>query len=103
MTATGHPQNPLTGYATTDGDYGTYLSQLESVFGSVAALLKPGGHAILNVATIVTGDTITPLAWDVAQRVGAHLTLRQEVFVCWDQQPPGISGDYCLVFQKPDR
>jgi tRNA G10 N-methylase Trm11 len=103
MTASGHPGNPLTGYATTDGDYRTYLSQLGSIFGDVAELLRPGGHAVLNVATIVTGDTITPLAWDLAQRVSAHLILRQEVFICWDQQPPRISGDYCLVFHKPGR
>jgi DNA modification methylase len=101
MAAVGHPQNPLTGYTTDDGDYQTYLSALGAVFRTVATLLRPGGYAVLNVATVLTGDTITPLAWDVAKRVSAYLTLRQDVFVCWDEPLPGLGGDYCLVFQKP--
>jgi DNA modification methylase len=100
MTATGHPQNPLTGYTTMDGDYARYLNELGAVFRNVAELLRPGGHAVLNVANIVTAGTVTTLAWDIAERVSRSLTFRQDVFVCWDQQPPGISGDYCLVFQK---
>ena len=31
MTAVGHPQNPLTGYTTADGDYQTYLAELSRV------------------------------------------------------------------------
>jgi hypothetical protein len=99
MTATDHPQNPLTAYQTVDGDYATYLAELGDIFGQVAALLRPGAHAVINVANLVTGPSVTPLAWDVARTVGDHLALRQEVFLCWDQQPTGISADYCLVFQ----
>ncbi len=101
MTSTGHPQNPLTGYTTDDGDYQTYLHDLGTVFGAVAMLLRPGGYAVLNVATIATGDTVTPLAWDLAKQVSTHLNLRQDVFLCWDEPPPGVGGDYCLIFQKP--
>jgi hypothetical protein len=100
MTSTGHPENPLTGYSTTDGDYQTFLYELGVVFGMVAALLRPGGYAVLNVANPITNGSVTPLAWDVARRVAQHLTFRQDVFLCWDQPPPGLSGDYCLVFQK---
>jgi tRNA G10 N-methylase Trm11 len=100
MTAAGHPQNPFTAYRTLDGDYANYLTDIGSTFGQVAALLRPGGHAVINVANLRTGSTITPLAWDVARSVADHLILRQEVFLCWDQQPAGISGDYCLVFQR---
>lgn len=100
MTATGHPQNPLTGYATGDGDYHNYLAELTAVFREVAELLRPRGHAVVNVANLVTADAFTPLAWDIGQRVSEFLTLRQDLFLCWDQQPPGISGDYCLIFQK---
>ena len=100
MTANDHPENPLTAYATHDGDYPTYLREVESVFRQVAVLLRPGGYAVLNVANTIAGDVMTPLAWDVAGVVSRHLVLRQESFVCWDQQPPGITGDYCLVFQR---
>lgn len=103
MTVTGHPQNPLTGYTTADGDYRTYLAELEAVFGVVAALLRPGGHAVLNVANLVTTDTVTSLAWDIGARVSRHLALRQDIFLCWDQYPSGMCSDYGLVFQKTDR
>jgi len=84
-----------------DGDYQTYLYEIEGVFAAVASLLQPAAHAIVNVANLVSDGMITPLAWDIARRISRHLTLRQEVFICWDQQPPALSGDYCLVFQKP--
>lgn len=100
MTATGHPQNPFTAYRTLDGDYANYLADIGSTFAQVAALLRPGGHVVVNVANLLTGVTVTPLAWDLAGAVAEHLVLRQEVFLCWDQQPAGISGDYCLVFQR---
>lgn len=103
MTATGHPENPLTGYTTMDGDHQTYLGEIERVFAAVAGLLQPDGHAVVNVANLVADRVITPLAWDIAGGISRQLTLRQEVFLCWDQQPPGLSGDYCLVFQKPRR
>jgi DNA modification methylase len=100
MTATDHPENPLTAYSTADGDYPTYLSEIQRVFAAVADLLVPGGHAVVSVANPVSGGVITPLAWDIARGISCHLTLRQEIFICWDRQPPGLSGDYCLVFRK---
>jgi hypothetical protein len=57
MTATGHPQNPLTGYKTADGDYPTYLAELTVVFRGVAALLRTGGFVVLNVANLVTAGS----------------------------------------------
>ena len=100
MTHVDHPQNPLNAYQTLDGDYGRYLAEVGDIFRQVAELLRPGGHAVINVANLQTQGTMTPLAWDMARAVSRHLTLVQEVFVCWDQQPEGISGDYCLVFQR---
>jgi DNA modification methylase len=100
MTAVDHPENPLNAYETLDGDYVTYLAELGEVFRQVAELLRPRGHAVINVANLEAGGIITPLAWDVARTVSRHLTFRQESFLCWDQQPTGFSGDYCLVFQR---
>lgn len=104
MTAVAHPENPLTGYATDDGDYPTYLRELGEVFAQVADLLRPGGHAVVNVANVVTpgpdGDVVTPLAWDVGRAVGAHLAFQGETFLCWDEHPPGLAGDYLLWFRK---
>jgi DNA modification methylase len=103
MTVANHPENPLTTYRTSDGDYATYLAELGNIFQQIATLLRPGGHAVVNVANVRTGDTITPLAWDFARTGAQHLTLRQESFLCWDEQPKAVSGDYCLVFQRTSR
>jgi DNA modification methylase len=103
MSTVAHPENPLTGYATDDGDYPTYLRELGVVFGQVADLLRPGGHAVVNVANVVTGEHVTPLAWDVGQVVAEHLTFRGETFLCWDAHPPGLAGDYLLWFVKTGR
>jgi DNA modification methylase len=101
MTVNDHPENPLTAYSTDDGDYQTYLAELGAVFGEVAALLRPGGHAVVNVANVISGPVVTPLAWDMATRIAEHLVFRQDVFLCWDEHPEGLAGDYCLVFAKP--
>ncbi len=100
MTANKHPDNPLEAYETATGDYPTYLAELEDVFRQVAELLRPGGHAVVNVANTVKSGVMTPLAWDVARVISRNLPLIQECYLCWDRQPPGISGDYCLVFQR---
>jgi hypothetical protein len=100
MTAVDHPENPLNAYRTLDGDYERYVAEIGDVFRQVGQLLRPGGYAVINAANLTTGTTITPLAWDIARAVSRHLAFRQEVFLCWDRQPAGISGDYCLVFQR---
>lgn len=100
MARTGHPENPLTGYRTLDGDYATYLDELELVASQVASLLRPGGHFVLNAATIVSNGDTTPLADDIAERVGRHLDRRPDLPIAWDQPPPGIVDDRCLVFRS---
>jgi DNA modification methylase len=101
MTASGHPENPLTGYATTDADYDTYLDELTAVLTAVGGLTRPGGHVVVNVANVVDErGTVTPLAWDVGCRLARELALVQDVALCWDEPPPGIAGDYCLVFRR---
>jgi DNA modification methylase len=101
MNAVDHPENPLNAYETLDADYDAYLAELGAIFGQVAALLRPGGHLVVNVANIVSSGVITPLAWDIARVIGRHLVFRHEAFLGWDQQPTWMSGDYCFAFQKP--
>ncbi len=93
-----HPENPMEGYATESGDYETYLEEIAGVFAQAARLLRPGGHAVVNVANVLHGDVLTPLAWDVARVISRHLRFEQECYLAWDTQPPDISGDYALVF-----
>jgi DNA modification methylase len=100
MTAVHHPENPLTGYATEDGHYATYLREVGAVFAQVNTLLRPGGHAVVNVANLFTGDVVTPLAWDLGRELSRHLAFRGETFLCWDEHPPGHAGDYLLWFER---
>jgi DNA modification methylase len=78
MTATGHPENPLTGYSTMDGDYQTYLCEIERVFAAVANLLQPEGHAVVNVANLVSDGVITLLAWDIVRSQFVAVTGQDE-------------------------
>lgn len=100
MTMTDHPENPLNAYETLDGDYATYLDEIGGVFKQVAELLRPGGHAVLNVANISHEGMVTPLAWDIARVVSQHLTFERETFLCWDSAPEWLTGDYALVFRR---
>jgi DNA modification methylase len=106
MTAVGHPENPLTGYATEDGHYPTYLYEMSAVFAQVATLLRPGGRAVVNVANLANREredidqSVTPLAWDLGRAISAHLEFQGETFLCWDRHPPGHAGDYLLWFGK---
>jgi len=101
MNAVDHPQNPLTGYTTLDGDYPTYLAELTGVFLAVGRLLRPGGHLVVNAANIRTAGGVTPLAWDIAHVLGRHMAFLGEIYLLWDRPQALFSGDYCLVFRTP--
>ena len=103
MAGANHPQNPLSGYATDDGDYATYLRELGDIFGQVAALLRPGGRLVVNVANVISTDgTVTPLASDMAGVIDRHVPLLGMTTLRWDMPPAGLDGDYLLWFARPD-
>jgi DNA modification methylase len=101
MPSADHPQNPLTGYVTDDGDYSTYLGELGEIFGQVATLLRPGGQLIINVANVISMDgSVTALASEVAAVVDRHLPLLGVTTIEWDEQPAGLDADYLLWFRR---
>jgi tRNA G10 N-methylase Trm11 len=100
MTRTGHPENPLTGYRTLDGEYVTYLDEMEAIAVQVAELLRPGAHFVVNAATIEGWPEPTELADDLADRISRHLVRRPDLPISWDEPPPGTIDDRCLVFVK---
>jgi SAM-dependent methyltransferase len=103
MPAADHPENPLTGYATDDGDYAVYLRELGVIFGQVASMLRPGGQVVVNVANVVATDgTVTPLASDLAGVIDEHVPLMGVTTLQWDEPPAGLGGDYLLWFARPD-
>ena len=103
MPAADHPENPLTGYATDDGDYAVYLRELGTIFGQVATMLRPGGQVVVNVANVIATDgTVTPLASDLAGVIDEHVPLMGVTTLRWDEPPAGLDGDYLLWFARPD-
>ena len=101
MPAVDHPQNPLTGYVTDDGDYALYLRELGAVFGQVATLLRPGGQLVVNVANVIATDgSVTPLAIDLGGVIDAHVPLMGVTTLQWDEPPAGLDGDYLLWFAR---
>ena len=103
MPAVDHPQNPLTGYTTDDGDYIVYLRELGAIFGQVATLLRRGGQVVVNVANVVATDgTVTPLASDLAGVIDDCMPLTGVTTLQWDEPPAGLDGDYLLWFAGPD-
>jgi SAM-dependent methyltransferase len=103
MPAADHLENPLTGYATDDADYATYLRELGAIFGQVAALLRPGARLVVNVANVIATDgTVTPLARDLAGVIDEHVPLMGVTTLRWDEPPAGLDGDYLLWFARPD-
>lgn len=97
MTATDTGEDPLAGYTGEGADYGRYLDELRQVFAACLGLLAPGGHLVVNVANIDTGEHFTPLAWDVGRLLGEVGRLTQDCFVVWDRPWHDLAGDYLLV------
>jgi DNA modification methylase len=103
MPATNHPQNPLTGYTTDDGNYAVYLRELGAIFGQVAMLLRPGGQLVVNVANVIATDgTVTPLASDLASVIDKYVPLMGVTTLQWDEPPAGLDGDYLLWSARPE-
>jgi hypothetical protein len=103
MAGRAHPENPLAGYASDDGDYHRYLRELSSIFGQLATLLRPGGQLVVNVANVVAADgSVTPLASDMAEGIDRHLPLLGVTTLRWDVPPAGLDGDYLLWFARPE-
>ena len=104
MAGADHVENPLTGYATDDGDYATYLGEIGAIFAQAVTLLRPGGRIVVNVANVVSTDgRVTPLAGDLARVIDQHLPLLGMTTLQWDEPPAGIEGDCLLWFARPVR
>ena len=103
MAGVNHPENPLTGYATDDGDYPVYLGELGAIFAEAATLLRPGGQIVVNVANVVATDgSVTPLATDLAGVIDQHVPLLGITTLQWDEPPAGLDGDCLLWFARPE-
>lgn len=94
--------DPLTWYAEPGRGYAAYLEDLRDIYAQLAALLRPGAAAVIEVANLRGTGPVTTLAWDVARAVGQVLRFEGEVVVEWEPTYGfGYDHSYCLVFRAP--
>lgn len=95
MTRTNHPQNPLSGYQTLDGDYRNYPAEVAGIVDDLTRIVRPGGHIVLDVWNFEHDGEFVPLADDVAAAI--ELPILRRIKVAWDH--PTIE-DVCLVYRN---
>jgi len=95
------PENPLTDYTEIEGGYEQYLTDLRDIYEQIAARMKPGARAVIEVANLKSGGEVTTLAWDIAGAISSVLHFEGEVIVGWEPTYAyGYDHSYCLVFRK---
>lgn len=99
MTMTDHPQNPLAGYQTLDGDYQAYLTELARITVGLTDVVRPGRRVVLNVWNFHYDGHYTPLAGDVERALEDVVEVEQRVRVTWTDAAAdsGPDDDICLV------
>ena len=97
-----HAQDKTNPFAAhkSDGDYETYLDNLQTIYAELAKRLKRGARAVIEVSNLKHESGVTPLAWHIAERVSEVLRFEGEVIACWDTYGYGYDHSYCLVFSK---
>jgi tRNA G10 N-methylase Trm11 len=101
MNRVSHPENPLTGYRTLDGNYEQYLMQLGAVFRTLRQRLRFGATVVISVANIAS-TPVTTLAWDLGGELAKSLRFVREIVIDWDKMPPQLTSDYCLIFERSE-
>lgn len=95
-----HPDDPLTAYTRTGGDYASYLEETTEVLRHCLDLLSPRGHLALNVANIAAESGFTPLAWDLGAALASLGEVLQDVPICWDRPLHDLAGDYLIIARR---
>jgi len=107
MQKTNHPEYPFAGYKITGQGYEDYLNDIECIFKQLGRKLKPNAYMVIEVSNLHIDGNFTPLAWDVAAKVGMVLSFQQEIIIDWqcDNIPAygfGYDHSYALVFQRTE-
>jgi DNA modification methylase len=95
-------------------EYDRFVRELGTVFGAVAAVLKPGGYCIVNVMDLRKGSTFYPFHADLADLL-TKMGLIWDDIIIWDRRaeynnlrPLGYPSvfrinkthEYLLIFRK---
>ncbi len=92
-------------------DYEQFVERLTNIYVGMQPIFRPGAYLTIIVKNIKKGGKIYPLAWDLAARLGATYTLKDEKIWCQDNQrlsPYGMGNawvsntfhHYCLQFRN---
>lgn len=101
----------LTNYTESGREYEQYLADLGRVFDHFSDLLRAGGHVLIDVSNMKVEETVTTLAWDIADVVAEQYRFEGEVVVTWGADDSsrdhgegtygyGYDHSYCLVFEQ---
>ena len=104
-------RNPFENYAG-ESTYDAYLDDVETAFSRVERVLAPGARVVVDVSNMKYQGRVTPLAWDVADRVANVLQFDGEVVVTWEAGADrdnddgrfgyGYDHSYCLTFTNDE-
>ncbi|WP_247728335.1 DNA methyltransferase [Halovivax limisalsi] len=102
-------RNPFENYAG-ESSYDEYLDDVETVFTRLDPALIPGAHVVIDIANMTHDGAVTPLAWDVADRVSNVFHFLGEDVITWEPGTDeydrdghfgyGYDHSYVLVFRK---
>lgn len=97
--------DPLTD-DTTPQTYDGYLNELQTIFAKLGAIVKVGGHIVIEAANFKS-TFVTTFAWDLCRAVSAALRFEGEIVICRDSPDSGrvpnacsYVNNYCLVFSN---
>ncbi len=91
--------------------YDEFLERLVAIYEGLKPLLRARAYLTIIVKNVKKGGVIYPLAWDLARRLNATFTLKDERIWCQDNQrlaPYGFGNawvsntfhHYCLQFRN---
>lgn len=100
-------RNPFENY-TGRGSYAAYLDDIETPFRRLKPVMRSGGRIVVDIVNIKHAGRVTPLAWDVAQRIANVFRFDGETVITWKGEGSSDAGDgrygygydhsYCHVF-----
>lgn len=104
-------RNPFQNYSG-QSTYEDYLNDIETAFTLLDSVLAPGGNVVVDIANMKYEGRVTPLAWDVAERISNVFHFDGEVVITWEGDDSlddgegrfgyGYDHSYCHVFTKAD-
>lgn len=96
--------NPFENYSG-ESSYKDYLDDLENIFSNLESRIKEGGHLVVEVSNMKVEGEITPLAWDIADKISSHYKFKGEVVISKKKNGEayrtyGFDHSYALIFEK---